>query len=639
LFGKIRDFFAVNFEKEKDNLVLWLPILLAAGIFTRFTTGKHSITLLVIFFIVCIFYRKYKLGKYLILCCLFFVLGYVRTDIFLSKPKTHVIENYVGKVKIFGKIDREKIILMENGEYRKELVVKTDKIMRLETGEELAKIPKKTLIRLENFDTKIYLSSAIIEASIFPVKDKKFSSDFDYKKYLYYQEIGAVAHKGIVLKNDVQEELTLRQKIDIFRYNFAQRIIQTRNSKSATVIATLLTGQKNLVDKDAMNSMNYSGLSHLLSISGLHMMVLITSVFYIVKWLLLRWEWISIHYNVNIIAVFISIFFNFLYLLLSGFSIPAIRAYVICLILLISMLIGRFNDAKRSLFFTLFLMVLINPNAIFQVSFQLSFLSVASIISAIKYYYVYIKEGNSLLGNSKVGKILDFFLLNIVISVVAELANTPITIYNFNNYTFYNVFTNVMAGPLVSFIILPFSMISLVLYFVGLESLLVIPASYATDAVLLVSDYVLSIEDAIIFLPSPSYGAMFFMIFGIIFFSVFESNLKHLGILFYFVGIFIFCVQREPDVFIDKVDRTIYFVNEKKELFVYNPNIHNIENATKKIGVNKYIDITKVYKGEKYLTFYKNNRRVRINLKNFLPEITGGESKIKNNNGFLSLYL
>jgi competence protein ComEC len=301
------------------------------------------------------------------------------------------------------------------------------------------------------------------------------------------------------------------------------------------------------------------------------------------------------------------------------------------------MLIGRFNDAKRSVFFVLFLIALVNPNSIFQVSFQLSFLSVASIISAIKYYNTYIKNKNIILKSGKFGKILDFFLMNIVISVVAELANTPITIYNFNNYTFYNVFTNVVVGALVSFIILPFSMISLVLYFVGLEHILVIPASYATDVVLMVSDYVLSIKDAIIFLPSPCPEAMFFMIFGIIFFSIFESNLKHFGIVLYFVGIGIFIFQREPDVLIDTADKSIYFVNENKEIFVYNPNIYAVDGIVKKIGGGEYINITESYKGAKNITFRKNGKTLWVSLKKLRFEMVGGN--VKNYNGFLMVYL
>jgi hypothetical protein len=283
-------------------------------------------------------------------------------------------------------------------------------------------------------------------------------------------------------------------------------------------------------------------------------------------------------------------------------------------------------------------MVLVNPNNIFQIGFQLSFLSVISIISSIDYYVTNLRNDNVIF-YTKFGKIMNFIILNSIISITAELANTPITIYNFNNYTFYNVITNIIVGPLISFIILPFSLTSLILYFIGLEFILIIPATYAVDIVLMVSDYVLSIKDAISFLPSPCYSSMFFMIFGIVFLSVCKSNLKHFGILFYFVGIFLFITQKTPDIIFDRVDKSIYFINEKKKIFVYNPNFYTVNNIVKKIGGSEYSDITEIYKKEKYLIFYKNSNELKINLKNFNYEMVVGDVEADSNNDLLSLYM
>jgi competence protein ComEC len=640
IIAALKNFFVENLRKEADDWALWLPVFFVAGIFLRFSFQRNNyLFILLLIAIISIKFIKSKIFRCFALCAVFFGLGYARADIFLFFNKTPAISERLGRSLIYGKIESEKITLMESGEYKKEIVLKLDKIVRLKTGREVEEKPDKLLIRLNDPNEKVYLSDAVVEADIFPIENKKFPSDFDYKKYLYYQGIGGAAYRGKIVKNSSQENLTLGQKIDIFRYNFAQRIISARDSRSTTVIATLLTGQKNLVDKDAMNSMNYSGLSHLLSIAGLHMMVLINSIFFIARWILLRSEKLALRYNVNKIAMIISMFFNFIYLLLSGFSISAIRAYIVCLIFSLSLLLERSNDAKRSVFFVLFLISLYNPNNVFHVAFQLSFLSVASIISSIKYYNAHIRmSDDNILRNTLVGKFFNFMLLNFIISLTAEIANTPITVYNFNNYTFYNVLTNLLAGPLISFIILPCSMISMALYFVGLEYVLVIPASYATDIVLLISDYILSIKNAVIFLPSPNNISMFFMIFGIIFFSILKTNLKHLGIALYFVGVLLFATQREPDVFINREDRAIYFVNEEKKVFAYNPGAR-ARGIIKKIGSDSYTDISKAYRGKKYLIFRKNEKTIKINLKTFDFSMEGGESRVENYNGFLRAHL
>jgi hypothetical protein len=285
-------------------------------------------------------------------------------------------------------------------------------------------------------------------------------------------------------------------------------------------------------------------------------------------------------------------------------------------------------------------MAMVNPDVVTQISFQLSFLSVSSIISALEYHNTVLRGSiRELFIGRGSRRIADFLALSFVISIVAEIANTPITVYNFNNYTFYNVFTNMVASPLISFIILPFSMVSMLLYFVGLEFLLVIPASYAMDVVLMISDYVNAMENAIIILPSPCPLAMFFMIIGIVIFSILKTNPKHIGLLLYFVGILVFVFQKEADVFIDKNDRAIYFVNEKKKIFIYNPPSYNIKNTLKKMGNDEYTNITPAYRDAKYLTFYKNGKRLRINLRTLdfydWDELDG----IKDRSGFVSVYM
>ncbi|MDR0571219.1 MAG: ComEC family competence protein [Rickettsiales bacterium] len=632
--------FDEEYANKEDDLVLWLPIFSLGGIILRFYTKTNLIFLLFSFILSCLVSRKHKILKCLALCFGFFIFGYCRTEIFLLKPKTHIIDEYVGDIEIYGKIEKEIISIMDGGGYKKEILIKPTKIIALKNMSVFKKLPKKILVRLKNFNTKLYLSDVIARGYMLPPMSKKFLSDFDYKKYLYYKGIGGIVYSGEIIENDTNQKLSLIQKINIFRHKLAQDIIGIRKSRSGTVIAALITGQKNLVDRDVKHSMNYSGLSHLLSISGIHMMGLLTSVFFVVKWILASFETIALKYNVTVIAIVTSMSFNFIYLVLSGVSISALRAYLMCLFLLVSMLIGRYNDAKRIAFFVLFLLTTINPAIVFDIGFQLSFLSVISIISMIKYHNSYTKVFiRNLFRNKNTAKIVNYILLNFSISLVAEIANTPVTIYNFNNYTFYNVITNTIAGPLVSLIILPFSTISAILYFINLEKPLIILASYAMDLVLFISDYTLSIKNSIIFLPSPNNLAMFLMIFSVIFFSIFKTNIKYYGLLFYFFGVLTFLFQREPDVFIDTIGKSAYFINKDKELFIYNPNIYDINNTFKKTGANRYVDITDSYKKEKYLIFYKGKNYLILDLKKFEIYNVENLDKIKDTNGFLSVFL
>lgn len=638
------------FQKEKNNFILWYPIFFVLGIYIKFESSFILKYILSFFLIISSFYyfflrnKKHKktiinfLLKQILIFLIFIILGYIRTSFVIKKYNFPVIKKYLGKCTIYGNIEKEKLTLLNDNSYKKEIVIKVDRIV-LNNKNIFPKkdTPKKILVRLSNSEEQIFLGDVIVESSVFPFRDKKFESDFDLKKHYYFQEIGGLGYKGKIIKNTKNNKLNFIQIIDNFRNTLALRIINIGDKKSSSIIATLLTGQKNLADKESVNNMNYSGLSHLLAISGLHMMTLIGFIFFIVKWILLRFEIIAIKYNVFKISAFVSLLFNFLYLLLSGMSVSAIRAYIMNFILLFSLIINKFNDSLRSVTFVMLCMTFINPYAIFNVGFQLSFISVISITSVVAYYNSTRNKEKTIFSNFWLTKIYNYFITSLVVSLTAEAATTPLSIYSFNNYTFYNVFTNVFATPIVSFAVLPLSIISVFFYFFNLEYLCIRPASYLMSIVLKLSEFIVKIPNSIMFIRSPNFSSMFLMLTGILWFTLWKSKIRKFGYFIYFFGLISIFLQKQPTLIIDKEDKSIYFKQNKKEVLVYNPKMFNVYNVIKKLETDKFIDITLKYKNDKIAVFKKNNKIYKVNLKT-LHFYNDNNYKIAYKNKILFIY-
>ncbi len=489
-------------------------------------------------------------------------------------------------------------------------------------------------IKIKNYKEKIYISDVILTAKVFPVEDKYFSSSFDNKRFMYFKGIGGIGYGGTIIYNDKNENANIKEKVDTLRTKIANRIINVRkNSKSTSIIAVLLTGQKTMADKEAVEYMNYSGLSHLLSISGLHMMTLIYMIMFIVKWLLLRFEYFATHCNVFKISAIVSLVINFIYLLLSGLSVSAIRAYIMSVVLLLSIVLGKFNTSIRSVMFVMFIMTFAKPYIVFNAGFQMSFMAVIGLTSCIEYYYNY-KNNNTKTIFSEYfnGKIWQYLLLGFITSLVAECATTPFSIYHFNNYSFYNIFANSFLTPLVSFIVLPAGLFSLLLYIFHLDWLVILPVSYVMDLILYISKIITKLPKAVIFIQSPSPFAMFFMIFGFLWFCLWKEKWRKFGIFLYVLGLILVLSQRKIDVVVDAVDKIIVFRNDKIS-YVYNLNSHNKYKLTKilkKLTVTDYksIDDTeqtdcdkqhciKIINNNDKLTFIKNGGVVKINLQNY----------------------
>lgn len=621
------------FDKECDNYILWLPIFFIIGIICRFQIDYYSYKILSIFILTIVLFfanREYYYFRLVNIIVIFILCGYIRTHYFIKNYDFYTVKYPIGNVKVYGKVEKEIINRDFNDNYNKELIVKVNKIEK--NDKTIKNIPNKLKIRLKDENEVVYINDIVLKTFVFPIQNKYFQSDFDFRKYMYFQGIGGVGYKGKILFNEKNNnDISIKQKIDIFRAKLAKNIIKCREStKSTTIISVLLTGQKNLANKQSMEYMNYSGLAHLLSISGLHMMTLIVLIMFVVKWILLRFEYIALNYNVFKISAIVSLIINFVYLLLSGSSISAIRSYIMSVILLISIIIGRFNSPLRSIMFVMFTISFVKPHFIFNAGFQMSFMAVIGLTSCIEYYYNYKNNRDeTVITRLFSGKITQYFLIGFITSLVAELATTPFSIYNFNNYSFYNIFANSFLAPLVSFLILPLGLFSLILYFFNLEYLTIVPASYIMDFVLYVSKFITEIPNAVMFVKSPNLISMFFMIFGFLWFCLWKEKWRNFGVILYIIGLIIIPFQKKLDVVVNNVDKMIVFV-DKKEAYIYSSKNYKINKILKKLGISKYYSIndnintkcnkdncTKIIKNKDTLIFIKDGKIAKINTSTF----------------------
>ena len=613
-----------------DNYVLWLPIFFIFGIILQFYFKYYNLSFLFLL-IVCLFLWYYNKNhsylKLFYICCIFILLGYVRTHYFIKTYSYNTVKYPLGLVKIYGSIKKEIINKKFDGSYNKEIIVKVDKIKRLKNNKFIRKVPYLLKIRLQNFNEKILLGKVILTATVFPIQEKYFQSDFDFKRDMYFKGIGGIGYKGKIIANQQtnNDKISLMQKINILRNNIAQKIINVRqDTPSTSIIAVLLTGQKNLADKQAVEYMNYSGLSHLLSISGLHMMTLIGLSIFIIKWLLLRTEYFALHHNVFKISATISLIINFIYLLLSGSSVSAIRAYIMSVILLISIIINRFNTALRSVMFVMFVTAFVKPYIVFNVGFQMSFMAVIGLVSCVECYYKYKQNKDKTIWDEYISnRFSQYFILGFITSFVAECATTPFSIYTFNNYSFYNIFVNSFLTPLVSFVVLPLGLISFILYFVNLEYLTILPASYVMDFVLYVSKFITEIPNAVMFVRSPNLISMFLMIVGFLWFCLWKEKWRYFGIVLYIVGLLIIPLQKRLDVIVDYKNEMIILL-DKKDAYVYNPHKYTIKRILKKLGIKDYTEIkdsiyekcnkrcAKILNNSNIITFIKKDKIINI---------------------------
>ncbi len=221
-------------------------------------------------------------------------------------------------------------------------------------------------------------------------------------------------------------------------------------SDTSALGGAMLLGDRTELSDEIEEAFRRVGTSHLLSLSGLHLSVIVMS-------------FLSICYAVRVshrIASLFSVILIFLYMLITGFSLSLFRAGEMLLILLFSRIVRRQRDGITSLSFAGLAVMLISPWSIFNISFQLSFLSTLGIIVFFlpdrdEYFKrIIIKnehKGYSPPRHPRLRSFLTGILFSLYMTLSAMVFTTPFVLFYFNEISLFSLFGNLLTVALAQY--------------------------------------------------------------------------------------------------------------------------------------------------------------------------------------------
>ena len=144
--------------------------------------------------------------------------------------------------------------------------------------------------------------------------------------------------------------------------------------------------------------------------------------------------------------------------------------------------------------------------------------------------------------------------------------------------------TNLVAIPLVGFITLPLATISVLLMPFNFEKILLIPAGISIDIVLKISKYVVSLPYATYVFPSPSLLGISLILFGFLWFTLWEQKWRYFGVVLFASGIIVSVFKETPDIIIDKKDKFVVIIRNNALYFSRDSNDYKVSTIEKKFG-------------------------------------------------------
>ncbi|MBN2028742.1 DNA internalization-related competence protein ComEC/Rec2 [bacterium] len=276
--------------------------------------------------------------------------------------------------------------------------------------------------------------------------DQRNPGGFDYREYLTRKKIyrimridraDQVQHMGIKKGN-----FFLREIIYPMRRFTIEMVDRTTEEPNRSLLKALLVGERGTISPEVRESFEKAGVIHVLAVSGLHVGFVLFILMTILRLLRLAYP----------IRVLLTILGLLLYALITEMRTPVTRATIMAITYLIGTRIERRIDPFNIIGIGGLVVLLFNPQELFDIGFQLSFTAVISIVYFYKKLstFPWILKINHHLSNKLIGS---YGLTLFLVSLSAQMGTIPLTAYYFNRIPLLSLIVNLFAIPLVGLIV------------------------------------------------------------------------------------------------------------------------------------------------------------------------------------------
>ncbi len=356
------------------------------------------------------------------------------------------------------------------------------------------------------------------------------------------------------------------------------------------IITAILLGNDDTMAPELKSQYAAAGVSHILCVSGMHVGIIYMILNFLFKPL-------DLSRRMRILKTFILLLFIWAFACITGLSPSVQRAAAMFTFVSVGSLLSRNANIFHSLFASLFILLLINPLLLFEIGFEMSYLAVFGI--------VILQKPIAAIYHPKT-KIADYFWQLISVSVAAQLATFPLSIYYFGQFPNYFLLAN-LSVMMLSFVIVITGVVLLVTSFVDVVAHFI--GIILTYEIKLMNYIIQSIDSLPYSVTSNiSYSALQVILFYLCIFTVFryftgkKKKMKYFALSLGTLLLFSFAFDKyksmcQNDVTVYSIDKTTaigFNYHGKCTLFVdtgNNKNFYdfNIKNHERKARITSVI--------------------------------------------------
>lgn len=300
-----------------------------------------------------------------------------------------------------------------------------------------------------------YGDELIITGKYQPVEPAYNDGEFDFKAWLAVKNI----YQQTFINQNQLVKLNENEGNKIIKFAIQQRQKQVaiyrkliKNDEAFAVASTLVLGYRADLSKETLNAYSKTGTIHALSVSGAHVGI----IFFLLNAML---SFLDRKKFLKIIKLVVICFLIWYYALLTGFSSSVLRSAIMITIFILAKSFNKSSNNYNILAFTAFILLFYNPFYIWDVGFQLSFISVFGLIYLQPKIYKWLYFKN---------KWVDKLWSAIALSLAAQLATFPLSVFYFHQFPVYFLLGNIfILIPLIVLMYFGIGILILKVYFLA----------------------------------------------------------------------------------------------------------------------------------------------------------------------------
>lgn len=307
-----------------------------------------------------------------------------------------------------------------------------------------------------------------------------FDAERYYKAKNIAFEISAVNDKVTFVD---KENITIGKWPQIVREKMIEIISENVDADNRGILTAMIAGDKSLLDDYQQELFNNSGMSHILAVSGLHVGILLLFLTFFLNRLRLP----------KLIIKIVSILSLLAFMFIMNFSVSVTRAVIMGILLILSQLFFEENDSLASLSIAAVIVTSVNPFAIYDASFLLSFGAMLSI-------GLFYKPIENFCGDN----VPAFAKSNFALSISSSIIIFPILIYFFNRFSLISPFTNIVIIPIFTLLMfVGFCMLLVSFIFAPAAAFLGFIANALIEAIVWILQIMTAIKQTVLTIKSP----------------------------------------------------------------------------------------------------------------------------------------